>query len=148
MLERTQAAQQSVSDFGINRISLPTARAAAALHRSAPEAALRELKDVEPYDLSWTTELAPVYYRGMAYLQLKRPGEAREQFQKILDHWTCRPEAAHIVLAHLGLGRAYVLGGDVTAARAEYEKFFSVWKDADPDIPVLQQARLEYARIH
>ena len=138
-----KVAQQNASDFAINRISLPTARAAAALHRNAPEAALRELQEVEPYNL-----LAPVYYRGMAYLQLKRPAQAREQFQKVLDHWTYRPEAAYIALAHLGLGRAQVLSSDLTAARTEYEKFFTVWKDADPDIPVLQQAKTEYAKIH
>ena len=142
-----QAAQQSESDFGMTRITLPTARAAAALQRHDPAATLRELHDVEPYDLSWITELAPAYYRGIAYLQLKRPAEAQKQFQKVLDHWATRPEAAYIPLSHLALARSDLLLDDRVAARVEYEKFFALWKDADPDIPVLRRARAEYARV-
>src|SRR5262249_25411733 len=96
-----RAEQQSGSDFGMKRILLPTARAAAALQRHDPAAAVHELNDVEPYDLSWITELAPAYYRGMAYLQLKRPAEAQRQFHKVLDHRATRPEAAYIPLSHL-----------------------------------------------
>jgi eukaryotic-like serine/threonine-protein kinase len=142
-----RAEQQSGSDFGMKRILLPTARAAAALQRSDPAAAVRELKDVEPYDLSWMTELAPAYYRGIAYLQLKRPADAQKQFQKVLDHWAARPEAAYIPLSHLALARSDMLLDDRVAARMEYEKFFALWKDADPDIPVLRRARAEHARV-
>lgn len=142
-----RAAQRFTSDFCMLNIILPTARAAADLHRHEPEAALRELEAVEPYDLSWKTELASIYYRGLAYLQLQRTAEARAQFQKVLDHWAVRPEAAYVPLAHLGLGRMRILEGDKNAARAEYEKFFDLWKDADPDIPVLRQAKAEYSKL-
>ena len=140
-------AQQVPSDFAINKIVLPTARAVAGLHRQAPDAALRELQMVEPYDLSWTTQLAPIYYRGLAYLQLQRPAEAGQQFHKLLDHWTLRPESIYVALAHLGLAHAHVLAADKSNARSEYEKFFVLWKDADPDIPILRRAKTEYAKL-
>jgi pentatricopeptide repeat protein len=142
-----QAEQKSVADFQMTKIVLPTARAAGQLHRHNPESALHELQVVEPYDLSWKTELASIYYRGLAYMQLRRFPEARRQFQKILDNWASRPEAAYIPLAHLGLGRSFALEGNTSAARAEYEQLFEIWKEADPDIPVLKQAKTEYANL-
>ncbi len=68
-------------------------------------------------------------------------------FQKILDHWGAATNAHVIPLAHLGVARARVLSGDVGGARAAYESFFKLWKDADPDIPILIQARAEYTKL-
>ena len=91
--------------------------------------------------------MLPVFVRGEAYLAARQGSEAATEFQKVLDHRGLvlnRPIGA---LAHLGLGRAYVLQGDVPRARAAYQDFLTLWKDADPDIPVLQKAKAEYAKL-
>ena len=85
--------------------------------------------------------------RGEAYLAAGESGTAVAEFQKILDHsgivWNCSTGA----LAHLGLARAYRLQGDTAKARTAYQDFLTLWKDADPDIPILKQAKTEYAKI-
>jgi len=90
--------------------------------------------------------LYPTYLRGEAYLASRQEGAAAE-FQKIIDHpglvWNCATGA----LAHLGLGRGYALAGDKAKARAAYQDFLTLWKDADPDIPVLKEAKAELARL-
>jgi hypothetical protein len=82
------------------------------------------------------------------YLSARQGPAAAAEFQKILNHrgllWNC----ATGILAHLGLARAYALQGETGKARSGYQDFFTLWKDADPDIPVLQQAKAEYAKIH
>jgi eukaryotic-like serine/threonine-protein kinase len=89
----------------------------------------------------------PVFVRGEAYLAARRGSEAAAEFQKILDHRGLVLNQPIGALAHLGLGRAYVLEGDTVKSRAAYEDFLKLWKDADPDIPVLQQAKAEYGRL-
>jgi hypothetical protein len=88
-----------------------------------------------------------VYVRAEAYLSAQQGSEAAVEFQKILDHrgllWNCATGA----LAHLGLARAHVLQGDNTKARAAYQDFFALWKDADPDIPILKETKAEYAKL-
>lgn len=144
---QSRASQAGSADFELQNIVLPTARAVADLRRNDPEAALQELHKVEPYDLSSETELGSIYYRGMAYLKLNRISEADQQFQNVLEHWVSRPQTPYILLSHLRLGRIHALQGNKAAARAEFEKFFATWKDADPDIPLLRQARTEYAKL-
>ncbi len=73
--------------------------------------------------------------------------KAATEFQKILDHRGVDPVSPLYPLAHLGLGRAYALAGDTTKSRRSYQDFFALWKDADPDIPILQEARAEYANL-
>jgi hypothetical protein len=90
----------------------------------------------------------PLYLRGQAYLLLHRGKDAAVEFQKILDHRGIVLNFPLGALAHLGLARAYALQGDTTKARTVYQDFFALWKDADPDIPVLQQAKAEYAKLH
>jgi hypothetical protein len=89
-----------------------------------------------------------VYVRAEAYLSAQRGPAAVAEFQKILDHsgllWNCATGA----LAHLGLARAYAMQGDTAKARAAYQDFLTLWKDADPDIPILKQAKAEYATLH
>jgi len=86
--------------------------------------------------------------RGQAYLALHQGAEAAAEFQKILDHRglvLCDPVGA---LAHLQLGRAYAISGDRTKAKAAYQDFLTLWKNADPDIPILHQAKAEYAKLN
>jgi hypothetical protein len=83
----------------------------------------------------------------MAYLRLHRSEDAAAEFRAILDHLGVSPLEPTWVLSHLGLARAYALQGDATKARVAYQDFFTLWKDADPDIPILKQAKEEYAKL-
>ena len=115
---------------------------------------VESLEAAAPYELGASkandfvgTTMFPVYVRGEAYLASRQGSKAAAEFQKILDHRGLvlnRPIGA---LAHLGRGRAYVLQGDTVKAKAAYQDFLKLWKNADPDIPVLRQAKAEYARL-
>jgi len=91
--------------------------------------------------------LYPGYVRGQAYLQSHQAGAAASEFQKILDHRGLTGGSPLEALAHLGLARARAMSGDASAARTAYQDFFAMWKDADPDIPILKQAKAEYAKL-
>jgi tetratricopeptide (TPR) repeat protein len=133
---------------------LPSVRGKLALNKGDASGAIESLGAAAPYelgatraiDLDWTA-MFPVFVRGEAYLAARRGSEAAAEFQKILDHRGLVLNQPIGALAHLGLGRAYVLQGDTVKAKAAYEDFLTLWKDADPDIPVLQQAKAEYARL-
>ena len=92
--------------------------------------------------------LTPVYERGLAYLRWSKGAEAATEFQKILAHRTIAPLSVVHPLSQLGLARALALQGDTANARVAYQDFFALWKDADPDIPVLKEAKAEYAKLH
>jgi ATP/maltotriose-dependent transcriptional regulator MalT len=92
--------------------------------------------------------LYPVYVRGEACLAAHRAGEAENEFQKIVDHRTVVLMEPIGALAHLGLGRAYALQGDTAKAKTAYDDFFTLWKDADPEIPILIAAKSEYAKVN
>jgi eukaryotic-like serine/threonine-protein kinase len=133
---------------------LPTLRAKLALNRSNPQQALDTLEVAAPYELGLPTSwfynwpnLYPVYVRGEGYLAAHQGREAAAEFQKILDHRGIVLNEPIGALAQLQLGRAYVLQGDAAKARAAYQDFLTLWKDADPDIPVLKQAKAEYAKL-
>ena len=131
---------------------LPMIRAAIALRNHDAERAISALAAAEPYELgvtnsSLTFALYPVYLRGQAYLAARQGTQAAAEFQKILDHSGVVGNAPIGALAHLGLGRAYALQGNTTKARAAYEAFLALWKDADPDVPILAQAKAEYAQL-
>jgi tetratricopeptide (TPR) repeat protein len=131
---------------------LPMARSALALNSGDAKAALDALFATEPYQLGHTNEdftfaLYPVYFRGQAYLAAKNGAAAAGEFQKILDHASIIGNEPIGSLAHLGLGRAYFLSGDTAKAKSAYEEFFVLWKDADADIPLLIQAKTEYAKL-
>jgi eukaryotic-like serine/threonine-protein kinase len=134
---------------------LPTVRAKLALNRGNPSEALEMLRSALPYELGQTTfsgeyawnGLYPVFIRGEAYLATRRASEAAAEFQKILDHRGIVWNSPIGALAHLQLGRAYAMQGDAAKARAAYNDFLTLWKDADPDIPVLKQAKAEYAKL-
>ena len=133
---------------------LPSIRGKLALNKGNASDAIKDLEAAVPYELGVSkggdfvgNMMFPVFVRGEAYLASRQGGKAVAEFQKILDHRGLvlyRPIGA---LAHLGIGRAYVLEGDTVKAKAAYEDFLTLWKDADPDIPVLQQAKAEYAKL-
>jgi len=142
--------QRFPSDTLLNAVGLPVIRAAAQLDRGNANAALRTLEASRPYDLSKgegaTAHYAP-YLRGLVYLRLGDGKEAEEEFQKVLDHRGLAASLPQAALAVLGLARARALKGDLPASRMAYQDFLALWKDADSDLPVLQQARAEYARL-
>lgn len=134
---------------------LPTLRAKLEILHSHPQEALVLLGAASPYELglaaldyyNWPS-LYPVYVRGEAYLAAHKGSEAASEFQKILDHRGIVLNEPIGALAHLQLGRAYTLQGDRAKARAAYKDFLTLWKDADPDIPILLQAKAEYAKLN
>ncbi len=133
---------------------LPTLQAKLALSHSNPQQALDTLEVAAPYELGLPTlwfynwpNLYPVYVRGEAYLAAHRGNEAAVEFQKILDHRGIVLNEPIGALAHLQLSRAYSLQSDTARARAAYRDFLTLWKDADPDIPILLQAKAEYAKL-
>jgi len=131
---------------------LPTIKAAMELNAGNPGQALMFLEAAAPYELGLpppTIEgtLYPAYLRGQAHLALHTSGAAAGEFQKFLDHRAITINFPLGALAHLGLARAYTLSGDTAKARAAYQNFFALWKDADPDIPILKEAKTEYAKL-
>jgi eukaryotic-like serine/threonine-protein kinase len=132
---------------------LPMIRAATALHSGDGKRAVDALSASAPYELgetntSFTFALYPVYLRGEAYLAAKQGAAAGNEFQKILDHAGLVGNEPLAALAHLGLGRAYALAGDSAKSKTAYQDFFALWKDADPDVPILKQVKAEYAKLH
>jgi eukaryotic-like serine/threonine-protein kinase len=132
---------------------LPAIRAGAWLREKGYGKAIEALAAAAPHELGGNIEslifvLYPVYLRGKVYLAAKQGPAAVIEFQKILDHPGVVRNEPIGALARLELGRAFALSGDKTRARAAYQEFFSLWKDADPDIPLLKQAKMEYARMH
>jgi eukaryotic-like serine/threonine-protein kinase len=85
--------------------------------------------------------------RGEAYIAVHQHTEAAAEFQKILDHRGIVVNAPIGALAHLQLARAYAMASDTAKARSAYQDFFALWKDADPDIPILKEAKAEYAKL-
>jgi eukaryotic-like serine/threonine-protein kinase len=133
---------------------LPTIHAWLAVAHHDPTRAVEFLQKAEPFELgvgSWgstvVTGMLPVYVRGEAYLALHEGAEASREFQKILDHRGITLNESIGALAHLQLGRAYVMSGDTVKAKAAYQDFLTLWKDADPDIPIYKQAKAEYAKL-
>ncbi|MGO8795710.1 MAG: protein kinase domain-containing protein [Candidatus Sulfotelmatobacter sp.] len=136
------------SDTLVQRYRLPTIRAAVALRRGDPKRAIELLQPMSTLELGDAGTLLPVYLRGEAYLSLHDAGHAGIEFQKLIDHRGLVVNTMPGALAHLGLARAYALQADTAKARAEYQDFFILWKDADPDTPVLKQAKSEYSSLH
>jgi serine/threonine protein kinase/predicted Zn-dependent protease len=130
-----------------NELVIPLARAALELKRDKPQSALELLRSTEPYERSYFTAMAPPYYRGQALLMMGRPSEAAAEFQKVLEMPVVATIGPYLALAHIGLARAREKAGDVAGSRQAYEDFFAFWKDADPDIPILQDAKREYQRL-
>ena len=126
---------------------LPAIRAQLETNRKAPSSAVELLQAAAPFELGNSNSrcVYPIYLRGQAYLAAGQGAEAAAQFQKILDHRGLAQNCPTGALAHLGLARAYALQKDTAKARAAYQDFLALWKDADPDIPILKQAKSEQA---
>jgi DNA-binding winged helix-turn-helix (wHTH) protein/tetratricopeptide (TPR) repeat protein len=138
----------------LNHYWIPVIRAYVDLRSGHPTATVKFLQEVGSYDLAYPlpqfTEggtLYPAYVRGQAYLALHEGKEAAAEFQKFTDHRSVVVNFPLASLARLGLGRAYFLQGDIARAKAAYQDFLALWKDADPDIPILKQAKAEYAKL-
>jgi len=145
-------------DTKVRFIFTPTLLALLALNHNEPSKAVELLQTAVPYEtgilssggseqLYGAGNLYPAYVRGEAYLAAHRGAEAAVEFQKILDHRGIVISDPIGALAHLQLGRAYVLIADKDKARIAYKDFLTLWKDADPDIPILKEAKAEYARL-
>ncbi len=131
---------------------LPTIKAAMELNANNPTQALVLLEAAAPYELGQPPQLQlgtmyPAYIRGNAQLMAHNGPAAAAEFQKFLDHRGILINFPFGALAHLGLARAYALSGDTAKAKAAYQDFLTLWKDADPDIPVLKEAKTEHAKL-
>jgi eukaryotic-like serine/threonine-protein kinase len=140
--------QDTIAQFNY----LPTIHAAVALAQNAPAKAVADLQPASPYELGTvgqavTFALYPVYVRGLAYLAAHQGAQATAEFQKILDHPGVAGNEIIVPLAHLGIARARALWGDKPGTRKAYQDFLALWQHADPGIPVLQQAKSEYAKL-
>ena len=142
-------------DTNVRYNYVPVLRALLALNQGDPAKGIELLHVNLPYDLGEPVSsylgfyglLYPIYVRGEAYMALHQGAQAAAEFQKILDHPGIVISDPVGALARLQLGRAYAMSGDTVKAKAAYQNFLTLWKDADPDIPVLQQAKAEYAKL-
>ena len=131
---------------------LPTINAAMELNKGNSSQALVDLEAAAPYELGEPPPLQegtlyPAYLRGQAYLLAHNGTAAAAEFQKLLDHRGIVQNFVTGALARLQIGRAYAMAGDTAKAKAAYQDFFNIWKDADPDIPILKEAKAEYAKL-
>ncbi len=130
---------------------LPTIHAAIELNKGNSSQMLVNLEAATPYDLAVSNflppTLYPAYLRGQAYLLAHNGTAAAAEFQKLLDHRVKILNFLTGSLAHLQIGRAYAMAGDPAKAKAAYQDFLTLWKDADPDIPILKEAKAEYAKL-
>lgn len=138
----------------LNGYWLPSIRAAIGLDRGNPAETLKTLEPALPYESAYPRPqleggslIFPAYLRGQAYLLLHRGSEAAGEFQKFIDQRALVVNCPLGALAHFWLGRARALEGNEAAARESYQKFFTLWKDADPDTPILIAAKSEYAKL-
>ncbi|HEY0701336.1 MAG TPA: serine/threonine-protein kinase [Candidatus Acidoferrales bacterium] len=150
-------AERLPEDTLVKFMYVPTIHAAIAVHQGNGSKAVEFLQPVAPYDLSSNLGGFSIYVRGNAFLLQKDGAAAAAEFQKLLDNFGIIQNDPFASLAHLSLGRAYALqaasaqGADADAARAKaksaYQDFLALWKDADPDVPILKQAKAEYAKL-
>jgi serine/threonine protein kinase/tetratricopeptide (TPR) repeat protein len=147
-------AKRFPEDTYLHHYWLLSIRASNAISRKKTDDAIRLLEDASKYELGQSLPqievgglLYPVYVRGEAYLAAARGSDAAREFQKLVNNRSVLQNCPLGALAHLGLGRAYALQGDTAKARVAYQDFFGLWKDADPDIPVLIAAKSEYSKL-
>jgi eukaryotic-like serine/threonine-protein kinase len=134
------------SDTQVNQVFTPCALALLELNRD-PAKGIQILQPTSRYDLGIGFGFLPIYVRGLTYLRGRQGREAAAEFQKILDHRDLGAVSPAYALSHVWAGRAYALIGDNVRSRNAYQDFFSLWKDADPDVPILKQAKAEYAKL-
>ncbi|MGH8770937.1 MAG: protein kinase domain-containing protein [Burkholderiales bacterium] len=132
-------------DTLLNKVFQPLIQAHAEMYRGNAGQAIQLLETTRPFEGAALFQVA--YLRGQAYLSQQKGAEAATEFQKILSHRGWQPATPLYPLAQLGLARAAVLSGDVTTARKAFQDFFALWKDADPEIRVLREAKQEYEKL-
>jgi tetratricopeptide (TPR) repeat protein len=135
------------SDFQVNGVVGPCVEALMQSARGNTSAAIQALQPATRYELATYFGFIPVYVRGLIYLRGHLGKEAGAEFQKILDHRFLTAATYTYALSYVGLARSWSEAGDSVKARGAYQDFFALWKDADPDIPILKQAKAEYARL-
>jgi tetratricopeptide (TPR) repeat protein len=150
----THLAIQYPQDTFVQEYWLPSIRAAIETNRCDPKKAIEILQLATSYELGTPSNAPtlgspfyPVFIRGQADLALGQGREAAKEFHKIIDNSAVVQNLVTGALARLGLGRAYALQGDNAKARVAYQDFLTLWKDADPDIPVLIAAKSEYVKL-
>ena len=139
------------TDTLLNKVSVPVAQAFIDLQHNQPAQAVARLEVAAPYEFGsgpGGSGYSINFLRAEAFLRLKDGAKATAEYQKILAHHGVYPMDSAYNLSHLGLGRAYALQGNTSHAKSAYQDFFALWKDADPDIPILKQAKSEYANLH
>jgi Tfp pilus assembly protein PilF/predicted Ser/Thr protein kinase len=139
--------RENPSDALLNTVDAPLVLAASQLGSGQADQALSSLETVKPYEFGTHAGLLPNYLRALAYLQLRRAEEAATEFKAVMDHRGVAPMETMWEMSHLGLARAYVTQGDTAKAKVAYQDFLALWKDADPDIPILIAAKSEYANL-
>jgi serine/threonine protein kinase/tetratricopeptide (TPR) repeat protein len=132
-------------DTVLNKILLPLVQARIELQRGNPAQAIQSLETTRPYEGYALFQIA--YLRGQAYLHQQKGADAASELQKILDHRGSQPTSPMYPLAQLGLARAAALSGETAKARKAYQDFFALWKDADQDLIILQEAKREYEKL-
>jgi serine/threonine protein kinase/tetratricopeptide (TPR) repeat protein len=146
--ELVSGARQRYPESTLTRtVFIPTSDAAIALGRGAPAEAITALEAATPTEFGTVAALVPTFLRGEAYLAKADLEAARREYQKVLDHRGSDPFAPVIPLAHLGLARAWQQSGDVDRSVQVYDALLQIWKNADPDLPLLQRTREERARL-
>jgi hypothetical protein len=140
------------SDTVLNKYWLPIVQGAVELSRNREGKAIEVLEIAAPFELGapgpvGPGTLYPAYLRGLAFLQLNQPGKAAIEFQKLVDHRGCVQNYILGALVELQMGRPLAAGGETAKARTAYQDFFTLWKDADPDILIYKQAKAEYAKL-
>jgi tetratricopeptide (TPR) repeat protein len=147
-------AKQSPRATILQSVTLPTVHAEIALSKKDPGRSIELLRAAAPYELTWDAFRAnyencvfPVYVRGQAYLAANQGAAAALEFQKIVEHRGIVRTCVTGPLARLGLARAYALQGSTAKAKSAYQDFLALWKDADPDIRILKEAKTEYANL-
>ena len=139
-------------DTSVRFSYLPVIHAAVAAQHGTPLKAIDALQANVPYEMgsprssqtAFFGSLYPVFFRGEALLAAHKGADAANEFQKILSHRGITIGDPVLVLAHLGLARAYAMSGESAKARAKYQEFFALWKNADPDCPILKRAKAEF----
>jgi tetratricopeptide (TPR) repeat protein/predicted Ser/Thr protein kinase len=139
-----ESAKQNPNDARLNAVQLPVIRAIVELRRGQPAQAIELLRSAGPYE---RTNPRVVYLRGLAYLSAKRGAEAAGEFQKILSQKGANADSDYYPLSYIGVARGEMLAGDKAKARSAYQRFLDLWEDADPDVPVLIEARKDYAAL-
>jgi DNA-binding winged helix-turn-helix (wHTH) protein/tetratricopeptide (TPR) repeat protein len=142
-----ELARRYPHDAMLNRFLTPCVLAALEIERHRYERAISLLEPVRRYDFGAVVEFYSLYLRGRAYLGNRQADAAAGEFEKIINRRGIAPVSLNWALAHLGLARAYRLSGDSGKARAAYQSFLALWKDADSDVPILQEAKTEYQHL-